>query len=125
MHLVESNFREIYHALKYPGEQQFPLVANLSGTRIYDSRYCWGRIWRWFYQLTAWTTGSRHLQESALKLAILRTHSLFHQEMAKVQLPLKSYLDYLHVCAKGYIVREGTFFPARSLITNWNASTKP
>lgn len=125
MNLIESNFREIHQSLKLPGEPQLPLAANLSGTRIYDSRYCWGRLWRWFYQVVEWTTGSSALRLNALKSAILHTRTIFEQELEKIKTPLKNYLSYLNICAKGYAVHESAFFPARNTISSWNAATKP
>jgi hypothetical protein len=121
---LESNFREIYHAVKYPSREPLALVANFSGTKIYDSRYGWGRLWRWFYHVADWITGHfLHLEK--LKKAILHTHNLFQQEITEREMSLKKYLEYLEKSGKGYSVNEESYFFARSRISEWNAATKP
>lgn len=122
--LLKDNFREIYHSIKFPSEHSVPLVANFSNTRLYDSRYGWGRLWRWFYRITEWIGGHQwHLEK--LQKTIIYTHRLFHLEISKVQKALKQYLEYIEKCGRGYLVEETDYFASRSLITNWNRSTKP
>lgn len=120
---LEANFKEIYHAIKFPSESNSLLVSNFSSSRIYDSRYGWGRLWRWFYHLADWMTG-HSWHEEKLRRAILKTHALFNREITKLQGPLKRYLEYLNHYGKGYAIDEGKYFTARSLITAWNTSTK-
>lgn len=122
--LLEDNFKEIYHSVKYPSIHPIPLTANCWGTRVYDSRYGWGRIWRWFYQVLEWATGNDwHLK--TLKRAMLHTHKVFHLELAKVQKALNHYLEYLKKCGKGYSVSERHYFSSRECMTKWNNATKP
>ena len=122
--LLEDNFKEIYHSVKYPSKHPFPLTANYWGTRVYDSRYGWGRVWRWFYQIVEWATGNDwHLK--TFKRAMLYTHAVFQLELVKVQKALSHYLEYLKKCGKGYSVPEAHYFSARECLTKWNRATKP
>lgn len=123
-HSLENNFREIYHALKFPSKETPALIANLSATRIYDSRYGWGRLWRWFYRIANWITGAS-LNEEKLKQAILNTHTLFQQVISLNERHLKKYLEYLEKSGKGYSVNEDHYFLARNRISEWNTATKP
>lgn len=123
-----ANLREMNHALLFPSQSSstpsFPLVANYSSTRIYDSRYCWGRFWRWFYEILDYVTGTSW-QQAKLQQAIIQTHRLFHQEMAKAQASLKEYMAYLEESGRGYDVEEGPIFSARQAITSWTMGVQP
>ena len=120
--LLENNFREIYQVIKSPSELIRPLVADISGKRLYDSRYGWGRLWCWFYRVIEWVSpNDRHSER--LQRAILHTHSIFRRELSRIQKPLSQYLEYLEKCGKGYSVSEAAYFPARKSITKWNDAT--
>lgn len=60
-----------------------------------------------------------------LKKAVIYTHNLFLQEIAHSQIALKDYLEYLEKKGKGYSLPEAQYFPSRTLLTEWNSSTKP
>jgi hypothetical protein len=120
LHTLNSNFRELYHAVKFPSKDPFPLVANYICTRVYDSRFALGRLWRQLYKLSDCS-----ISQDRLKKAVYHTNALFQQEAAQIRQPLNHYLKYLEKRGKGYILEEADFFQTRNLITQWNASTKP
>lgn len=123
--LLESNLREIYHAFQFPSKEATPtLVSNSLCTRIYDARYCWGRLWCWFYQVASWITG-KPWHPPKLREAVLNTHLLFHRELAKVQKAHQQYLSYLEQSGQGYLVSEDSCLSARHSISKWNNATKP
>lgn len=119
---LEHNIREIDHAIRFPSCGTLSLTANFASTRIYDSRYCWGRLWRWFYNILDWITGNDWLQ-TKLNDALLHTHHLFQKEMTKAQHSLQRYIIYLEESGKGYTVEETPIFPIRHHITAWNTAT--
>lgn len=122
--MLESNLREIYHAVKFSEGDVIPLVSNLSETRVYDSRYGWGRLWRWVYACAEWITGNDYRLQK-LKKTICHTQALFQQHVFLLTGHLKNYHQYLTKSGKGYYVNEGDYFAAREAITQWNASNAP
>jgi hypothetical protein len=122
LNLLEDNFKEIYHTIKFPHYQPLSLVANLTGTRIYDSRYGWGRLWCWFYKAFDFIT-DYPWQNRKLKQAILHTHTLFLKTLTNIELHLNTYKEYLNKLGKGYIVTEDFCVEARDQITKWNNAT--
>jgi hypothetical protein len=122
--LLRDNFQEIYHAVHTSSPSTLPLVANYSGTRIYDARMGWGRLWMWFYRFSClWSNQDLRLEK--LRSAILNTHSLFHRQMRLVNDHLSNYHCYLQRASKGYKIDETAFKASRKAITSWNTATKP
>jgi len=121
--LLRDNFQEIYHAVHTSGPHTLPLVANFSGTRIYNARTGWGRFWRWFYQVVDWTGQNWRLAK--LKQAIIHTHTLFHEQMATIKPSLVHYQDYLMRAGKSYEVHEKEYFNSRKAIAKLCESTFP
>lgn len=125
MLVLENNLREIYHSIKNPSEHPIPLVANLSGTRIYDSRYSWGILWRFFYQIADWATGTHQSHLNPLQKALLNTHAAFQNEIPKIQAALVQYQNCLKKGGKRYEIPEKEYLTAKEIITSWNSSTGP
>src|SRR5262249_34317397 len=101
-----------------------PLVANLSGTRLYDDRCGWGRLWRWFYSLSAWLIGNS-VHESRLKRAIGLTHQLYHTHLQQLEPELKKYRQYLVRMGNEIPLKEVDYALARRRITQWNEAVGP
>lgn len=118
---VKDNFREISHAI-YRNNEKLSLVANFSGTRIYDSGCGWGKIWQWFYSIVECLAG-RGIWLSKLKTAILNTHAQFQQKLPLISAHATQYARYLKKSCNGYAVNENDFFAARKAITEWNHAT--
>jgi hypothetical protein len=125
MLVLENNLREIYHAIRNPSENSIPLVANISGTRIYDSRFCWGILWRFFYQIANWALGTDQSHLTPLQKALLNTHETFQNEIPKVQTALAHYQNCLKKGGKRYEIPEKEYLAAKEIITSWNCSTGP
>lgn len=119
--LIRDNFLEIHHAIHHPNPELggLKLVANLSGTRIYDSTRGWGYLWCWFYRFADWFTG-KEIRLDKLKCAVLHTHHLFHRTLPLIQEHLTSYETYLQRLGAGYAVVEDHFYTTRRSITLWN-----
>lgn len=86
----------MYHALHSPEQRSLNLVANYSGTRIYDSRVGWGRLWRIFYAISD-RIGKQDWRFDRMKSAILYTHELFHKQLPFVQEHVSNYEHYLQL----------------------------
>lgn len=114
--LVRDNFQEICHAAGPSREGGIHLVANFSGTRIYDSRVGWGRLWRWFYDIAEAITGKDY-RFIKFKCAVLRTHHLFHIALQHLSKHLGSYDAYMKQVGSGYDVRENEVHHSRQAIT--------
>ena len=125
MNLLEDNFREIYCAVNFPSDNSpLSLTANLAGTRIYDARYGWGRLWRWIYSALECLTGCSY-HRVKLKTAIEYSHSIFSQKISKIHCSLNVYKNYLHKSGKGYSTLEDDCFIIRNQLTQWDSSIKP
>lgn len=121
---LQDNFQEIYHAAHNSETGNLALVANYSGTRIYDATKGWGRLWSWFYQLASPILGKTTRLEK-IKTAIEHTQTIFNRHLCLITSHVKEYENYLHKLSKGYEVSELQIFSSRSAITSWNAATKP
>lgn len=123
MNLIEDNLREVYHAIQSSQTPFFPVVTNLTCTRIYDSRYGWGRLWRWFYSIMDCIFDSSWHQK-AIHRTIQHTHALFTSFLSQIEVEMDLYENYLKKSGKGYPVYGDSCFLAREWITKWNAATK-
>lgn len=121
---LKSNLQEIYYAAQAHGNTALPLVANYSGTHIYDATRGWGRLWLWIYNVTAWFT-THDLRLEKLKQAILHTHKLFHTQLTNTLPHISAYQTYLKQAGNGYEPKEYDYHNARKQITIWNSSTRP
>lgn len=121
--LIRDNLQEIYHAAHSEWDR-LNLVANFSGTRIYDSTRGWGRAWCWFYRAASWITG-KNQRFHKLKVAILRTHSLFQHQLLHIHKDLERYESYLALAGGGYNVVEDDFHGVRKAISLWHSSHAP
>ena len=121
---LQDNFTEIYHVVKHPESTSLPLVANLSGTRIYDARYAWGRLWTWIYQLGSWITGNDYRIDK-LKQAVIHTQSLFNTFRTTADKHLKQYIHLIKKAGKGYAYNENAFLISREVISTWSNTTRP
>lgn len=129
MHLgpLQSNLQEIYSFVynRIPHNQvpeRTELVANIFGTRIYDSSCGWGRLWYIFYQ-SLYLIGGESLKKNRLQSALVKTHLIFHQQAALIQGQFKIYQSYLN--ARGNNIDEDAVLKARKAIENWNNATLP
>jgi hypothetical protein len=119
--LIKQNFQEIYSSLN-ESPYQLNLVANYSGTHIYDSNKGWGRFWRLFYRLNDLFL-KNNLRLNRLKQALIHTHNLFENQLPIVQTHLHSYLNYLKQASGGYAINERPIHLNRKAITLWNEAT--
>ena len=100
------------------------LVANLSGTRIYDSTRGWGRLWRWFYRIIDRLT-LQNYRLSKLQQAVEYTHRIFQEQLISLRQHMTCYETYLQKAGGGYEIIEGPVHDARKGIRLWNQSTLP
>lgn len=115
---------EFYHAIKDSTTTTLPLIANWSGTRLYDANYGWGRLWHWFYRVSQYfTNGDSRLPP--LKKAILHTHALFLSQITLISPFLDHYQHYLKQVSEDYAVKERDYKIARKKISALSTSTRP
>lgn len=122
--LIRDNFQEIYHAVQSKEGHGLALVANFSGTRIYDSTCGWGRLWRWFYRVADWLCVG-NLRFEKLKSAIVYTHRQFQSQLPYIQKHVDKYETYLTAAGEGYRVDEEDCHASRRAITLWYTSYSP
>lgn len=121
---LSDNLQEIHYAVKNANSQNLALVANFSGNRIYDSRYGWGRLWRWFYNAVECVLGNEW-RLSKLQKAILHTHQLFQKGLIQLKPLLERYQAYLRQAGNEYALSDTNHFALKNVISKWNAATKP
>jgi hypothetical protein len=102
------------------------LVANYSGTRIYNTAHCWGRVWTIIYKILGFFAGES-LQIRKLKEAIIKTNDIFNEHRVHIAEHLKKYEKYIRRCLDRKIdnCTEEEISVSRNAITAWNDSTKP
>ncbi len=124
--LLKRNLQEIYQAAHQTNEStlSLPLIANFSGTCLYQANHFRGRLWRAFYCLSAFLLRIE-LQQSCLYKAIQKTHTLFLKQLSLIQSHMSVYEIYLKRTGQGYSVKESDFFAARHAIIKWNRATGP
>lgn len=122
--LLKDNFQELYSSLHTSSDRQLNLVANYSGTHIYNSTKGWGRFWRLFYRLTDLICHN-NLRLNKLKEALIHTHDIFHKQLPILQIHLDNYLAYLKNASSGYLTNENQIHPDRNAIITWNSATSP
>lgn len=125
MDLIRDNFQEIYHAVSSKqADGSVNLVANFFGTRIYDSRVGWGRVWRWFYIIIDKLIHHDYRYDR-FKKAILHTHCLYHRAIFQLRIHLNSYENYLKLSGGGYPVSEEEISRSRREISLCHRSFSP
>jgi hypothetical protein len=102
------------------------LVANYSGTRIYNTAHCWGRVWTIIYKVLGFFAGES-LQIRKLKEAIIKTNDIFNENRVQIEEHLKKYEKYIVRCLdrKRKNFSEEEISISRNAITAWNDSTRP
>lgn len=121
---LQANLTEIYHAIRHQPPDSLPLVANGTGTRIYDSRYAWGRLWTWIYQMGTWIAGY-DWRIDRLKTAIHHTNNLYTSLKSSADIALNTYVESVRKAGRGYLADEEPYLKARSDINLWNSATRP
>jgi len=119
-----SNVKEFYYAIRNSTAATIPLIANWSGTRLYNSHYGWGRLWRWFYSIVSLFT-NKNPRLAPIEKAVLHTHTTFHSQLKELSLSLDHYQHYLKQLGGGYAIKESDYITTRKKINDWNASYMP
>lgn len=122
--VMRSNLQEIYTVAHRPLTDSPTLIANLSGTRVYDTSRCWGRFWRIIYSIV-WLFAGDSLRIRKLQNALYKTHEIFREHHVKIKHYIDQYDKYLKRAITGRSVKEDECAVIRSAITNWNDSTRP
>jgi hypothetical protein len=115
-----SNLIETYSVL-HDSTGSSQLVANFSGSCLYNASTGWGRLWRWFYNFLALFGQYKDIAEKKLLRAIGQTEKLFKQQMGELNPSLVSYRQYLDgVSQEESAAIEG----AKKKIYRWNRPVK-
>lgn len=125
--LLSQNLQELWNAVETtaPDENQpLPLIANLSGTRVYDKRIGYGRLWSWFYSFVGLFCGDK-IKNQKLKQAVIKTHELFQAGIDNLGTAVDRFHDNLCLLSEGCEINENHYNRDKKRITQWNLATKP
>lgn len=121
---LSLNLHEIYTAVHPTQDPRLNLVANISGTRLYNVGYGWGRVWSVFYAIWA-TLFSYRLKYRKLFEALRKTSEAFQKESTEISKIYKTYKENLSAQIDDLANQNPKDYArTRWLITHWNDSTK-
>ena len=124
--LLRQNLQEIWSAVNATSpsnEKPLPLVANYAGTRLYDARGGFGRLWSWFYSIIGIFGGSE-IKNEKLRRAVVHTHNVFQSQLEDLQPVVQDYQEHLQNLSKGFDFKESDFGDSKRKIIEWNLSTR-
>lgn len=126
---LRDNLSEIYYAVNRNDCKEGEVVANWSGTRIYDAtcRWGWGRLWRCLYSFISFFTRDRGLQANTkLAMALRKTENVFQACLANIKEHVRRHQEYEKEIIEGkspVVIEE--IYESRRLISRWNDCTQP
>lgn len=124
LNCLGSNLQEIYSGSHKKDGKIPALVANMAGTRIYDSSRGWGRLWRYFYGILNYFGGG-NIKLAKLRKALEKTTQIFQAQLKIITAHAEKYLKYLGERCEGGNPPESDFRISRRAISDWNNATLP
>lgn len=122
--ILRQNLPPLYHYAKNESKGPTELIANFSGTCLYNSSRGIGRIWKIFYVIIQIFIGDS-FQIRKMKQALLKTQEAFRNQLEIVTKHVKIYQTYLNKASKGFPIKEEAVYETRFIITAWNDATQP
>lgn len=123
--ILNYNLPALYHFAQ--SDSKDTLVANLAGTHIYSTSRGWGKVWKILYAVIGFFCG-HSLKEKKLQQALMKTHTVFQEQLTFVKEYVAKYQTYLEESFAGYnprsrVIPEEDYFEIGHVISDWNDTT--